>query len=209
MSVTKIFYKDQELANERLELTDKNAIYFLGPNLVLRDCTLHLKVAARNLLMREVRFHGCTFEVTQELKNHQDWLGASLEGCRFKGRLRGCDFGHWPEYGNEPEYQCGAISDCDFTEAQLHACRFIACDPHTLKLPRWPCFSILDPLHRAPELSSAAWPDLFTRVIIQQLHTHPPRTRALTLHAPTVARQLETTPEALRPLIETFDRMVY
>jgi hypothetical protein len=31
-------------------------------------------------------------------KNYQSWVAASFKGCRFKGRLSGCDFGYWPEY---------------------------------------------------------------------------------------------------------------
>ncbi|ATB30704.1 hypothetical protein [Melittangium boletus] len=204
-----VIYKNQEITNERLELTDKNSLYYLSTGLTLRNCTVVLKVPTARLIIKQARFIDCTFEVKQELKNLQDWISASIAGCRFTGRMTGCDFGHWPEYGNDLEYQYGAIEDCDFTEARLNTCRFMGCDPRTLKLPRWPCFTILDPIRRAPELRSATWPDLFGRVIIKHLHTHPPRTNALTLHAPTIAKQLETTPEELRPIIEKFDCMVY
>src|SRR5262245_58306191 len=117
MLAKKVFYEDQELENERLELTDKGSMYFLGHNLTLKNCTLVLKVPASRLFIHGVRFIDCTFEVKQELKNHQDWIRASFKGCRFKGRLSGCDFGYWPEYGSDPEYQLGSIEDCDFTEA--------------------------------------------------------------------------------------------
>ncbi|HEX5750698.1 MAG TPA: hypothetical protein VFZ09_31010 [Archangium sp.] len=42
-----------------------------------------------------------------------------------------------------------------------------------------------------------------------RLHTQPPSTQALTYHAPSLARQFETTPEALRAVIEQFDFLVY
>jgi hypothetical protein len=209
MLAKKVFYEDKQLENERLELTDKGAIYFLGRNLTLKNCTLVLKVAARNLFIRDVRFIDCTFEVKQELKNHQQWIRASLKGCRFKGRLSGCDFGHWPEYGNEPEYQLGSIEDCDFSEALLDGCRFMGCDPRTLRFPKWPCFTILDPIRRAPELLSAEWPDLFGRVVVKGIAKDPPATKALTYHAPSVAKRMETTPEALKAVIEQFDFIVY
>jgi hypothetical protein len=204
-----VVFKDREIENERLELTDKNANYILGPNLTLKNCTLELKVAARNLSIKQARFIDCTFEVKQELKNYQAWVAASLKGCRFKGRLRGCDFGHWPEYMSLPWYQHGSIEDCDFTEARLNACRFMGCNPATLRFPKWPCFTILDPIRRAPELRSAKWPDLFGRVVVQDLHNEPPLTVAVTYHAPTVAKQLETTPEELRAVIEKFDCIIY
>jgi len=209
MIATKVVFKDKEIEDERLELTDKGSLYFLGPNVTLRNCTLVLKVAARSLLIRgATRFIGCTFEVKQELKNHQDWISASLEGCRFKGRFSGCDFGHWPEYGSEPEYQLGSIKDCDFTEARLDACRIMGSDPATLRFPRWPCFTILDPIGRAPELRGVKWPGNFG-IIVDNLHTHPPSTRALTYHAPSVAQRKETTEEELRAVLEKFDCIIY
>ncbi len=209
MIAKKVFYEDKELENERLELIDKGSLYFLGRNLTLRNCTLVLKVSARNLFFEEVRFIDCSFEVKQELLNHQQWISASLKGCRFKGRFSGCDFGHWPGYGKEPEYQFGSIEDCDFSEARLDACRFMGCDPHTLRFPKWPCFTILDPVRRAPELLRVDWPDRFGRVVLKGIATDPPETKALTYHAPSIAKKMETTPEALMAVIAKFDFIVY
>ena len=204
-----IVFNDREIENERLELTDTKANYILGPNLTLKNCTLVLKVSARRLSLKQPRFVDCTFEVKQELKNYQSWVAASLKGCRFKGRLSGCDFGHWPKYGRELEYQLGSIEDCDFTEARLDGCRIMGCDPATIRFPKWPCFTILDPIGHAPELRSARWPDLFSRVIINELHTQPASTKALTLFAPAEAKRLETTEEELKAVIKKFDCIVY
>ncbi|WNG59382.1 pentapeptide repeat-containing protein [Archangium gephyra] len=204
-----VIYKNQEIENERLELTDKNSLYYLSTHLTLRNCTVVLKVPASRLIINQARFIDCTFEVKQELKNHQDWITASLKGCRFKGRLSGCDFGHWPEYGTEPEYQFGAIEDCDFSEARLDGCRFMGCDPSTLRFPRWPCFTILDPIGHSHQLNSIEWPGRFGLIVIEDLHTRPPSTRAITYHAPSIARRFETTPEALRSVVEKFDCIVY
>ncbi|OJH36210.1 pentapeptide repeat-containing protein [Cystobacter ferrugineus] len=202
-----IVFKDREIKNERLELTDKGALYFLGSNLTLRNCTLVLKVPTRNLSIDGVRFIDCTFEVKQELKNHQDWIRASLKGCRFRGRLYGCDFGHWPDYGTGWEH--GAIEDCDFTEARLDGCRIMGCDPASLRFPRWPCFTILDPIKRARELTSVQWPGRFGSVVIEDLYDQPPSTKALTLFAPAEAKRYDATPEEFRAVIEKFDCIVY
>ena len=147
-----IVFNNREIENERLELTDNKANYILGPNLTLRNCTLVLKVSARHLSLSRPQFINCTFEVKQELKNYQSWVAASLKGCRFKGRLSGCDFGYWPKVSNLPEGLHGFIEDCDFTEARMDGCRIMGCDPRTLRLPKWPCFTILDPIERAAEL---------------------------------------------------------
>jgi hypothetical protein len=204
-----VIIENKEIEDERFEVMDKDSLYFLGPNLTLRNCTVVLKVPARRLHIHGVRFIDCAFEVKQELTNHQDWIRASLEGCRFKGRLSGCEFGHWPEYGSEPAYELGSINDCDFTEARLDGCRFHGCDPRTIQFPRWPCFTILDPIRHAPDLNSVRWPELFGGVIIENLPRHPPSTTALTYHAPSVAKRMETTEEELRAVIEKFDFIVY
>jgi hypothetical protein len=206
-----VIFKDQEIENERLELTDKNSLYYLSTGLTLRHCTVILKVPASRLIIKQATFIDCTFEVKQELINHQDWISASLKGCRFKGRFSGCDFGHWPEYGSDsaPWYQHGAIEDCDFSEARLDGCRFMGCDPATLHFPKWPCFTILDPIGRSRELKSVQWPGTFGSVTLESLSTQPPRTVAVTLFAPVMAKRRGTTPEELRAVIEKFDGIVY
>jgi hypothetical protein len=208
MLYKKVFYEDREIENERLELTDKGSLYFLGSNVTFRNCTLVLKVSGRNLLFDEgTRFIDCTFEVKQELKNHQQWVFASLKGCRFKGRLSGCDFGHWPDYSDRSGH--GSIEDCDFTEARLDGCRFMGCDPATLRFPKWPCFTILDPIGRSRELNSTRWPGRVGPIVIETLQKQPATTVALTEHALTLAKRLDATPEALRAVIEKFDCIVY
>ena len=202
-----VIFKNQEIENDRLELTDKNSLYYLSDHLTLKSCTIILKVSARNLIIKQARFIDCTFEVRQELKNHQQWVFASLEGCRFKGRLTGCDFGCWPGYSEGAEH--GFIKDCDFSEARLDGCRIMGCDPASIRFPRWPCFTILDPIGRAPELRGVKWPGSVGQVIMDDLPAHPAPTKALTYYAPTLAKQLETTPEELRAVIEKFDCIVY
>lgn len=216
MIARKVFYENKQIEDERLELTDKGTIYFLGRKLTLKNCTLVLKVAASNLFIRDVRFIDCTFEVKQELKNHQQWIRASLKGCRFKGRLSGCDFGHWPEYGNEPEYQMGAIEDCDFTETRLDECRFHGDDPRTLRFPKWPCFTLLDPVRRADELRNLKWPNRFGRSLASLLDQspekrikHPRSTMALSYYAPVEAKRLGIPEEAFKAAIEKCEFIVY
>lgn len=204
-----VIYKNQELEDERLELKDKSSLYFLSTDLTLRHCTIVLNVPSSRLVIKQARFIDCTFEVKQELKNHQSWVTAQLKGCRFKGRLTGCDFGHWPDYGSDPWYQHGSIEDCDFSEARLDGCRIIGSDPSRIRFPPWPCFTLLEPIRRAPELRRARWPGLHGGILPDTLLKNPPTTRALTYYAPSAARLLETTPEALRELLDTLEGVVY
>jgi uncharacterized protein YjbI with pentapeptide repeats len=202
-----VIFKNQELANERLELADKNALYYLSTGLTLRNCTVILKVPASRLIIKQACFINCTFEVKQQLNNHQSWVYASLKGCRFKGRFSGCDFGHWPDYSQGAEH--GSLEDCDFTEARLDACRFHGCDMRTLRLPRWPCFTLLEPHRHASALRGVQWPGTFGDVAVAYLHEHPESSVALSFHAPTAARFFKTTEEELKAAIERFDCFVY
>jgi hypothetical protein len=202
-----IIYKDREMEGERLELTDnKEGNYYLGPNLTLRRCTVVTRVSAGWLHIRPTLFIDCTIQVKQELKNH-DWSEAFLKGCRFIGRLTGCDFGH--RLPHLPGRENGGIEDCDFTETRMEGCRFHGCDMRTVRLPPWPCFTILDPIGRSQELNSVKWPERFGGIVVKNLHTDPPSTVALTYHAPTVAKRFATTPEELKSVIEKFDFIVY
>jgi hypothetical protein len=199
--------EEESKDNERLELRDRGSIYFLGPNLTLRNCEIILNVPARNLVIRQACFDSCTFEVKQELKNHQSWVYASIKGCRFKGRMSGCDFGHWPGYSEGAEN--GSIEDCDFSEARLDGCRFMGCEPATLRFPSWPCFTILDPIANSERLNRVKWPGVFGDVVVKNLGTQPEPTRALTKYAPAIAKRMDTTPEALKAVIDQFDCIVY
>jgi hypothetical protein len=204
----KIFYEDKELEGERLELTDnKEGHYYLGPNLTLRRCAVVLRARSAWLHIQDTRFIDCDIEVRQELKNYQDWVHVSLRGCRFKGRLAGCDFGHWPHFADGWEH--GTIEDCDFTEARLDSCRFHGCDPSTLRLPRWPCFSLLEPIRRSRDWALLQWPGDIGPVIINHLASQPPSTVTVTYFAPALAKRSGTTPEAIKAVLEKADGVFY
>jgi hypothetical protein len=73
----------------------------------------------------------------------------------------------------------------------------------------WPCFTFLDPIGRSRELNSVQWPGRFGPVVVEDLYDQPPSTKALTFFAPAEAERYDTTPEALRAVIEKFDCIVY
>jgi hypothetical protein len=202
-----IIFENQELQDERLELAgEPDQLVCLGPNLTLRRCTVVVRVPASRLIIRQPRLIGCTVEFKQELKNHRGWVSAALSGCRFKGRMLGCDFGPFPGYSTGGEH--GQVEDCDFSEARLDACRFHGCDPRTLQLPRWPCFTFVNPIENAAELSRLQWPGLFGSVVVAGLGAHPASATAMTYHAPSVAKRMETTAEALQAVLEGLDCIV-
>lgn len=201
-----VIYENRQIENERLELSGKENLFWLTKNLVLRRCHLIIRVPTKRLIINRATFVDCMIDIKQELVNFT-WVRASLKGCRFTGRITGSDFGYFPGYA--PGGEQGSIEDCDFTDARLDACRFHCCPVQTLKFPSWPCFTILDPIGRSEELKSVEWPGIFGPVVINKLDTKPYTTEALTYYAPTLAKEMETTPEALKAVIEKFDCFVY
>lgn len=192
-----IQFRDREIVNERLELNSKTELYYLGHNLTLRGCTLVLRVPARALVISKVQFIGCTIEAKQELKNFR-WDKGFLKGCRVMGAFSGNDFGRWPDS------EGGGVEDCDFSAARLDACRFIGCDVSTLRFPSWPCFTLLDPVRRTPELKALPWPGDIASIEMD-FSEEPPTTVAVTYFAPALAKRSGAREEDIRAVLEKLD----
>ncbi|MDY7230095.1 hypothetical protein [Hyalangium rubrum] len=201
--MSQVNLEGREIANERLVL-DSGAIYFLGPNLTLRNCALVLKVSARSLIIPQADFIDCTIDIPKELKNFR-WEHASLKGCRFTGRMSGNDFGRWP--WSEKAY--GSIEGCDLTAAHLDACRFLGCDASTMRFPSWPYFTLLDPVRRYRELRAAAWPGDIGSIVVESFAEWPASSMAITYSALELAKRRGTTPEAIRAVLEELDGVKY
>jgi hypothetical protein len=202
--LSQVNLEDREMVNGQLTL-GPGTLYFLGPNLTLRNYALVLRVTARSLVIPQARFIDCTLDVRKELLNFR-WDHALLQGCRFTGRLVGNDFGRWSDL--PPEKQ-GGITDCDFTGAHLDGCRFIGCDVSTLQLPSWPYFTILDPVRRWRELRALPWPGDIGPIKIESFADAPSETAAVTYSALELAKRRGTTPEAIRAVLEQMEGVKY
>lgn len=200
--MSQVNLEDTEIENERLEL-NAGVIYFLGPNLTLRNCHLVLRVPSRDLIIPQARFINCTIDIKKELKNFR-WEHATLKGCRFTGHLSGNDFGRWPTTEKAP----GSIEDCDFTDARVDESRFVGCDINTLRLPSWPCFTFLEPARRSRELSALAWPGLMG-IAVKAFAEDPESTAAVTYWAPSVAKWAGCSVEEIRAVLERLEGVRY
>jgi hypothetical protein len=192
-----IHHEKREVIGERFELT-KGPIFWLGPDLTLRDCSVVISTSGRSLVPMSGQFINCTIQAKGELKTVR-WAPISFSGCRFKGRFTGNDFGFRADLFDKEK--AGGIEECDFSAARLNGCRFFNCDMKTIRLPLWPCFSFLEPLRHAAELGRREWPGQFG-IIIEGLAKNPAGTVAETWHAPTVAEKMDTTVEELRAALE-------
>jgi hypothetical protein len=202
MRLTNVIYENRVIESERLDLSDRSSLYFLGHDLTLQRCTLVLGVPAKRLHINKTRMIECTLEGKVLLKNLQ-WSWAHLKGCRFKGRFRGNDFGNWRGTSD------GSIEGCDFTEAHLDQTRFLSCDVRTLCFPPWPCFTLFDPARRWRDLSALPWPGKMGPVVVEGFAECPLSTAAVTYSAPELAKRSGTTPEAIKKLVETLDGVYY
>lgn len=193
--------RDRRVEREEVQL-GKDDVYYLGPNLHLKHCKVTLRTNARALIIVKTTFEDCEIVARQKLSNFP-WYYARLQRCRFAGKFSGCDFGHWPE--DDPA--AGGIEHCDFLEASLDGCRFLDCDVTTLRLPAWPCFTILDPVGNLPRLSARPWPGR-ADVIVQYLAICPPQTSAVTYLATEADKQFGASEAELRAFLEQFDDII-
>ncbi len=88
-----IHYKDQEISDTRLELAEKERLTYLGPNLILRQCNLVIRLPTSRLHILPTRFLDCTIELKQELRNFRGLdeffsEGLPLQGSHVGLRLR-------------------------------------------------------------------------------------------------------------------------
>ncbi|MFY0583459.1 hypothetical protein ACN28S_62415 [Cystobacter fuscus] len=195
-----IHYEKREIVGERLELK-KGPIYWLGPDLTVRDSIVVISAAGRSLVPMAGQFINCTIQAKGQLKGVV-WSQMTLKGCRFKGRFSGNEFGCREGLVDTSRFKPG-VEDCDFSEAELHGVAFNGCDMGTIRLPRWPCFTFVDPVKHAAELREHARPGLVGRVTVEVACESPTGRVAVTWHAPTVAEKMETTVEQLRAALET------
>jgi hypothetical protein len=187
--------QQQTLEDAELVLTDQEHNY-LGPDLVLKGCRVILRTTAKALTMTGVRFRDCQVEAKKKLVNFRMWCATDLQDCSFAGRFESNDFGHW-----EGQHSNGSIKDCDFSASILDGCRFIDCDIDSIKLPAWPCFTILYPHRHQAELASTPWPGKLEHWF-GGLAWSPEATVAVVGYAPALVKKCGSTEDELRELLE-------
>jgi hypothetical protein len=109
--------------------------------LVFLECNISINCSAPGLVVDQCIFQDCTIGAKKAQSDHQ-FFTSTFERCKFTGEFFGCEFG----FRNDVHGRIrGAIVDCDLTEATLDLVSFNNCQLDTLKLPRWPHFTITDP----------------------------------------------------------------
>jgi hypothetical protein len=140
--------KDTHISNEKIILAGED-IPSLGPNLVLENCEVVSNET--ELIFAGFKMIGGQFVQQVPLEDHRFKFG-HFSGVKFSGIFSGCDFGDWES--NERS----SIENCDFSGAMLDGCRFLNCEVETLVLPKWPCFTLVNPSGTRKFVQSKEWP---------------------------------------------------
>jgi hypothetical protein len=193
------------IEGETIELAGSE-VQYLGHDLTLIGCRLVIRVSASALTITHTRLIDCDIEVKKKLTNFP-WFTAYLEDCRFTGTLSGCDFGHSPEHVGDTGFKEGGIRGCDFRGATLDRCRIVGSDQRTLHFPKWPCFTILEPMRRQRELAAVEWPGRMAPAL--RFEGHPPRTTAGTFSSEVLIQKYGGTAEEVKRVLATLPDVVY
>lgn len=187
----------QHRRGETLVVACHDVVDYLSHGTVLEDCTIDVRGAARGIIFHEAALRRCAVHARRPFKNYS-WHSVRLEGCTFRGNYVGCDFGPRPDA--YPRHKLGAVSGCDFEATNLHQCRFFNVRMQDIRLPRWPCFTVLEPAANAGDWQQIPLPPGLG-IIQRSVNRSLPGEVARVYSADELERTGEATADALRPLL--------
>jgi hypothetical protein len=115
--------------------------------------------------------------------NNVYWHGSVFESCTFTGKYYGNVFGIRHELCSLNS----GLKSCDFSTAGIHLCTFFNCTAQDIRFPKWPHFTVVHPCDHVDDWSSIRLGDSFVP-IQKTVGNQDPRTVAITLHWPTLAK---------------------
>lgn len=167
----------------------------LGPELYLENCTVESACEQRALFICGLKMVGGKFSQMIPLTNFQ-FEQAYFSNVKFNGNFIGCDFGDW----ENPERPL--VEECDFTDATLDGCRFLNCDVQKINLPKWPCFTLLNPAAARSVVLARQWPSKVGLVL--DIYTdNDPECVAISGNAQRLAEKNALTLDDFRQLLMT------
>lgn len=189
----------QKIVGQNLTFTGTEPVY-LGPDLILQNCRVNFSnLTAKKLTLAGVIFDGCEILVMNRMKEIP-WYRVSLCNTKIVGTLIGCDFGRWSRI----EGIHGSITNCDFSDAVLDACRFFNCTREDVLLPGWPCFCVLNPSVAVKKWSKIDWPGQMA-IWAKVVGMCPSETTILVDYAPEVLKKFETSEDQFRTILPSLN----
>lgn len=160
----------QRLENEHILIGDGGVIAVRDCELF--NCTLTFDDKYHGLFRS--RLYNCTLIQKTPLK-HIRAFGNRYEGCTFKGKFLGVDFGRDPDMDpvSKTWDTLGELIDCDFTQATLDLCRFYSVDISRQTFAPWPQFVVPYDRELAASKLDRTWPGEFKRYLALAQDEHP------------------------------------
>ncbi|MEZ0191460.1 hypothetical protein AB9X41_19815 [Ralstonia solanacearum] len=109
--------RDKKISRQVVELGEVG-VSVLGPNLDLNNFSVISRADTRGVVFGGVTMIGGVFDQKIRLEDFP-FQKVHFSKVKFKGEYFGCDFGDWDDV------RVSSISDCDFSEASMHGCRFL------------------------------------------------------------------------------------
>lgn len=190
----------QILMGERLLLSNLE-VHSLGPELTLQNCEIYSDCEEAALIPSGVRMSGGRFIQQDRALRDFHFEHVHFDGVKFEGAYEGVDFGDW----DTP--QKSSIVSCDFTLARLDGCRFLNCDIHTILLPKWPCYTIVDLPTARSFVLARQWPTKIA-LYLDVDTDNDPECVAISGDAARLARKAGITLDELRGLLQPIPGML-
>lgn len=128
------------IENETLILKGKMNV-FIGLDSNINNSIIEISIPTKRLSFAGSTFNNSKIILKKPLINMR-WLYEKFFNCSFEGHFCGNDFGNWLT----DEDRNGTVKDCDFSGANLDGCRFMNVDFSTIIFPKFPCFTIVNPV---------------------------------------------------------------
>ncbi|WP_253760520.1 hypothetical protein [Ralstonia solanacearum] len=185
--------RDKKISRQVVELGEVG-VSVLGPNLDLNNCSVISRADTRGVVFGGVTMIGGVFDQKIRLEDFP-FQKVHFSKVKFKGEYFGCDFGDWDDVS------VSSISDCDFSEASMHGCRFLNSDMKGMVMPPWPCFCLSDPAKARGFVMSKSWPKSMGLTLDIYTDTDP-ECVAIVANANVIADKNKLSLDEVRALLE-------
>lgn len=154
--------RHQRLENEHILVGDGGVIAVIDCEVVNCEIT----IADTHLSVYDSRLYNCTLIQKTPLKHRRAFTNR-YEGCTFKGKFLGVDFGRDPAMDpvSKTWDTLGELIDCDFTQATLDLCRFYSVDISRQTFAPWPQFVVPYDRELAASKLDRTWPGEFKQFL--------------------------------------------
>ena len=188
-------FSPKTLRGETIALGDPKNVTVLN-RINFQHCTVSINCSAQGLVIKDCTFEDCLIGA-KKAQSDQQFFTSTFERCKFVGEFWGCEFGFRNNLHGKTR---GTILDCDFAQAMLDWVSFNNCDLNTLKLPRWPHFTVTTPGTTAKRIPNPRGCDEIETLRSTCLD-QAPITKGITCYAPFLLEETIYTDDELRQLL--------